>query len=165
MDKHQALSQWLNASGEAFCDFVAQSFYVEEFLDPGSLMTHSTSEWSKLEGLKGSTIHMSLPSKETILYFLSKEDALTNITHRILNTDPAEGIDFSDVVDSIKEVANVVAGGVKSRLNYSFDDDIKLSIPSFIESFTLDNTKDFLIGSFMFDNIEFYILVGQDKNK
>jgi len=67
------------------------------------------------------------------------EPCALSVARNMLALDPEETVSSTEVCDAIGEVANMVMGSIKSRLQESFPD-IEVSIPSVVSGKELQNT-------------------------
>ena len=157
------LSTWLEASMQAFYDFAAQNFSIEELPEFNKSQINYLNQLEEIRSLKGSFIELSLESKKINVFFLAQQETLNYIANRILSTNEDEKLDDMDVVDAIKELTNIIAGGVKNRLSAEVEGEIVLGLPAYIDKYLINQDKSFyVLGCFNFDNKTVYILI--EKN-
>ncbi|MFC3909607.1 chemotaxis protein CheX [Legionella dresdenensis] len=161
MNNDQLLVPWLQASVEAFCDFVSQSFFIEEVIDPANLQIEDAGQLKNTKNLEGSAIDLSINDKKIRIYFLANQETLSNIAARILYTDVQEIPEYTDIIDAIKEMTNVIAGGVKSRLSAEAEGEIVLGLPVYIKQIPIemDEKNMAILGKFNLNEGAAYFLI------
>ncbi|CAM4491984.1 MAG: hypothetical protein LEGION0403_FIIPPAGN_01674 [Legionella sp.] len=151
------LSTWLDASIGAFYDFGVQNFFIEEHSEPQINYINLLNE---ISDLNGSSIELNMDGKKINVFFLSQQETLDYIANRILCNDENERLDEADVVDAIKELTNIIAGGVKNRLSAEVEGEILLGLPSYIDKYFINEDQlVYTLGHFNFDNRDIYILI------
>ncbi len=125
---HLDLNTWMKALGEAVSDFALQALNIE--VQPDLLEAVVDTKTPK----DGSSLTLNCTNEFKItLYFLAAKEHLHTITELLLSLKPGEPLGEEDVDDSVKEIINVLSGGVKSRLSDKFPEEIVLSLPVLIK--------------------------------
>jgi hypothetical protein len=80
------------------------------------------------------------------------------MTRRMLLIPDDEALDTADAIDAISELANILAGGVKSRMA-DVDPTLRLGMPVFAVDTTPDDSKACASIEFTFDDLTFHLVV------
>ena len=119
---------WIKVAVEATNEFARQALCFEEHVSSSNmgLMEEETP-------LSGSYLMLTCGEFQMEIGFLSSEKILMEIARILFVVTPEEVLPREDMIDAIKEVINIISGGVKCRLNDQISGGITLSIPFFLE--------------------------------
>lgn len=124
-----SLTDWMTAMSEATCESAVQMFAMSS--NPESIEILSPDR-DIPDGFCGSFITLVSELNTVQLGFLSDKKGLKELSQAMLGLSPEDTISDSDVTDAVGEIINVIAGGVKRRLNENAGG-LKLGLPMFIE--------------------------------
>lgn len=124
-----SLKDWMAAMIEATCESATQMLSIESKADTAELNEGAV---SVPDGVLGSFISLVSEADTVQTGFLSNKEGLAILAKAMLGMTPEEEISDSDRTDAVSEIINVVAGGVKRRLN-EITGGMKLGLPMFIE--------------------------------
>jgi CheY-specific phosphatase CheX len=80
------------------------------------------------------------------------------MTRRMLLIPEDEALDTADAIDAISELANILAGGVKSRMSH-VDPTLRLGLPVFATDTAPDHSKASASVEFSCDDLTFHLVV------
>lgn len=123
---------WLNATIEAVSDFV-----INGLEEPEAYV--SVLDYSKIENsnIAGSYLTLSTKCNKIEIGLIVDHESLKKITMKMLCLSTDEMINKEQMSEALKEVTNIISGGIKSRLNDQVTGGIILGLPLFLE-----NTKE-----------------------
>lgn len=154
-DEQLPLAKWLDAATEAFYDFMVQTLQVEQDSNFNTLESLDGHDVSSLGLLSGASLCLDIGLSNLLeIRVVSNEKNLTWLTHKILNTPDQEPVDKAELIDAIKEVANIISGGVKCRLNGLCANGIVLGLPFDIKEQVLHDTNNALWRKLSVDTID-----------
>lgn len=154
------LTQWINSAAEAFHDFMGQLLMNDQEIGSDSLELFDGHDVHALGLLAGASLFLEVEQGTTIaLKILASKSALSELTHLMLNTSKHEPIEQEDIIDAIKEIVNIVSGGVKCRLNSEYNDSIVLGLPLYIEERIMNGDGTSVWGTLRMNNIEIFLSV------
>ena len=117
------IQEWINASKEAV-EEVASSVLGLEKAETLSVGTKIPPE------LSGSCISLVSESGSVQIGLFTSTDGCISLGKAMMGMGPEEEFPESDIADAIGEVVNIIAGGIKRRLNSQVP--IQLGLPIFI---------------------------------
>lgn len=155
----QTLDVWMSAASEAVNDFSVQMLGIEE-LNYFSNLEQINEEL--FVSLAGSYIQLNCGDSLVEVAFLSSDDVLLKIGKLMHKVAPADQLFRDDMIDAIKEVVNIISGGIKSRLNGQIEGGILLGIPMFSDNLqTYKQAKESLSGVVHLDDMRIYLLLNR----
>ncbi|MDR3443005.1 MAG: chemotaxis protein CheX [Legionella sp.] len=156
MANRAILEEWIQAQAEAVADFSQEILGV-----PGSIHV-APIEWMDKElclSLMGASLELSNNEQLIKILLLSNEEVLTKIAKLMLMSTPGELLSQADMMDAIKEVVNIISGGIKSRMNERMGGGILLGLPYFSQKNLISQEADVLIGKVSVANMPIYLAV------
>ena len=84
--------------------------------------------------LPGSFITLVSPSNSVQIGFVADRENCASLARMLLGLEPDDDLEESDLADAMGEVANIVAGGVKT-LMHGEDTALQLGLPIFVDGF------------------------------
>lgn len=150
------LHDFLQAAGEAATDFANMSLCHDSLFDFSKLeLIHNEMELPSM----GSCVDLKLSDTLITIGILSTKDNLMSMAKSMMGITSNQDISNEDMMDAINEMINIIAGGVKSRLNEKLQSNIKLGLPIFIELDWASYNKNRLVGKLSKGDIPLYLLV------
>lgn len=116
---------WLNAAQAALSKVAVEALGLAE----PKLLNSGTELPSKYSG---SLIPLLSEDSSTHIGLLTDSDGCITLTKALLGMDVEEEVEPSDVPDSIGEIVNMIAGGLKSQLDGTIHG-IQLGLPIFVD--------------------------------
>ena len=139
MTTSYALEDFINAAAEAVGDFAGQMLGADNPIQFNKL---EQMKEEKYHTLLGSYLALNCGDQLIKVYFLSSEEVLMNLVKRMLAMSPDEPLAREDMIDAIKEIINIISGGIKCRLNDHVNGGILLGLPSFIEGKSMQTKEN-----------------------
>lgn len=122
------LKDWLTAMSEATAETASQTLSCESSADGCE-----TKEQIDLpDDVSGSFLTLFTEKDSVQVGIVANKKSLENMAKAMLCMGPEETVATADITDAIGEIINIVAGGVKRRLNEPTGG-IKLGLPMFVE--------------------------------
>lgn len=160
MTKQVLLTQWINAAAEAFNAFIIQSLLLEQEIGSDNLELMDGADVHTLGFLSGASLCLNVEQNQMVeIKILAHESTLVSLTHLMLSAPIHEPIGKDDVSDAIREIVNIISGGVKCRLNAEYDDTIILGLPLYIDEQVLHDDGHGLWGRLNINDIEVLLSV------
>lgn len=85
-------------------------------------------------GMAGAYIPLLAEDQTLQLALLATPDGCAGLSRLLLGLEPADEVSDADVADAVGELVNIVAGGVKQRMQHS-SGPLRLGLPVFINGF------------------------------
>jgi len=85
-------------------------------------------------GMAGAYIPLLGEDQTLQLAMLATPDGCADLSRLLLGLEPADGVSDADVADAVGELVNIVAGGVKQRMQDSAGP-LRLGLPVFIHGY------------------------------
>ena len=153
-----ALMDWLNATNDTIGEHLGPMLGVEHLVDSHRMDLINDSD---IDAIMGSYLLLNCANTHSIkVSFLSSEDVLMQIAKKILGLSPTDELSRDDMIDAIKEVINIISGGVKSRLNHQVSGGIALGLPFFVDKTDdFPKSEDTLFGKIIISGMPIYLSV------
>lgn len=155
MAERAILEEWIHAEAEAVADF------SQEVLGIPVSVNVAPMEWTDKEvcqSFMGAGLELSNNEQMIKILLLSNEEVLIKIAKLMLMITPDEILSQADMMDAIKEVVNIVSGGIKSRMNERMGGGLLLGLPYFSQQNVIPQ-EDVLIGKMSVANMPIYLAV------
>ncbi len=131
MNTH-ALTDWLNATCDTVSEYIGPMLGDEHSIEVNNMAYDDS---CPVDAIMGSCLLLTCDNHSGIkVSFLSNDDVLMQIAKKMLGMPSNDSLEREEMKDAIKEVVNVISGGVKSRLNSQISGVITLGLPSFVDS-------------------------------
>lgn len=156
MAKTCALQEWIHAEAEAVADFSQEILGIPISIDAADI------EWTDKElcqSFMGAYLELSADEEKIKIFFLSNEEVLMTLAKLMLLISPQDTLSQEDMMDAIKEVVNIISGGIKSRMNERMSGRLLLGLPSFSEKNVIPHQKEVLIGKVLVANMPLFLAV------
>ena len=154
------LKEWMAATAEATCESASQMLAIQSNPDNASYKEDGK---DLPENAQGSFISLVSEADTVQVGFLSTKEGLALLAKAMLGMTPEDELSDSDMTDAVGEIINVVAGGVKRRLNDSTGG-MKLGLPMFIEGkVAYGDSQEMMAAHILLGSVPVHLLVLRKK--
>lgn len=153
---HFDLNQWLHSAAETYLNFSEQVLQTEDFLTGDDLIIGETHQ----DYLSGSMLVLTVGGNHHVkVTILAEEKVWFDIARIMLGSSESTAVNREDMQDAVKEIANIIAGGVKSHLSTLYENSMLLGLPEFIAQDNLIDEPNTLWGKIAIHKKEVFIKI------